>query len=329
MARKQLLSVGFEFPGNAAEFVRLDSDRSLLDADVIVFRPSFDAFEVGEKYEGQPLLTESSSFRARRQLPHWKQELHAALDAGKVVVVFLSKPQEYFANTGEKKFSGTGRNQRTIQMVAPIQSYSALPLALDVRAHSGSGIKPTGDLGVLSSYWREFASHSAYEATLNSDFGTVFLQTRSGNRTVAALCRQGAGSILFLPQIQFDEDAFSTYDEDRETECWTEEACQFGKRLTAYISKLADAILSESEATPPPIWAEGVEYRLPEQDLIERKLRKKIVQIERANEARRELESRRRRSRGSQATAFRERQAVGGCNYSGLGIAWGWRSTVR
>ena len=37
---KKIISVGFEIPGNVAEYVSLRSNRSLLDADIVVFQPS-------------------------------------------------------------------------------------------------------------------------------------------------------------------------------------------------------------------------------------------------------------------------------------------------
>jgi len=39
MTSRKLFSVGFSIPGEAVEYVPLDSDQSLLDADVIVFQP--------------------------------------------------------------------------------------------------------------------------------------------------------------------------------------------------------------------------------------------------------------------------------------------------
>ncbi|MHC4181038.1 MAG: hypothetical protein ACYSWU_26360, partial [Planctomycetota bacterium] len=103
MASRQIFSVGFAFPGNAVEHVGFLSDRSLLDADVVLYRPSFDGCHSVGEYQAKPCLTESSSFRAKQQLQHWKSELQAVIAAGKVVIVYLAKPEEVFMYTGQKE----------------------------------------------------------------------------------------------------------------------------------------------------------------------------------------------------------------------------------
>jgi hypothetical protein len=85
-------SVGLDIPGNAAEYVPFGSDRSLFDADVVIFRPTFESYNSGETYLGRPVISEGDSSQMLQDCDHWRSELAAAVDGGKVVFVMLYKP---------------------------------------------------------------------------------------------------------------------------------------------------------------------------------------------------------------------------------------------
>ncbi len=70
MAQKRILSVGYDFHGGEVEQVSLDSDRSLLDADIIVFEPGL----------GSAVQADYEHYYARERLEHWKRELAAACE---------------------------------------------------------------------------------------------------------------------------------------------------------------------------------------------------------------------------------------------------------
>src|SRR5882762_10768159 len=99
----RIFSVGFDFPGGECEDVPLRSERSLLDADVVIFQPGLTSeYEYGHLYNGRPRLNDSSSFAFKSDLTHWRSELTNALKAGKTIIVYLSKPETVYAYTGEK-----------------------------------------------------------------------------------------------------------------------------------------------------------------------------------------------------------------------------------
>jgi hypothetical protein len=127
----RIFSVGFDFPGGECEEVPLRSDRSLLDADIVIFQPGLTTdYGYGESFNGKPSLYESSSFAFKNDLKHWRSELTNAFQVGKTIIVYLSRPETVYARTGEKQWSGTGRNARRTDIVAPIETYSAIPLNL-------------------------------------------------------------------------------------------------------------------------------------------------------------------------------------------------------
>ena len=108
MAKHRIFTVGFELPGDEFEDVEFSSDQTLLDADIVLFKPTLGDYDSYEDYNGRPLLSENSSFSAEESLGHWQSEIVAAVNGGKLVIVYLAKPVECYRYTGKKEFFGTG-----------------------------------------------------------------------------------------------------------------------------------------------------------------------------------------------------------------------------
>ena len=119
MAERTLLSVGFNIPGLSDDFLYFDSDRSLLDADVVLFQPTFSQFKPITTFQGKPSLSESDSATVAEHTQRWKNELSEALKAGKTIFVFLPPLEEVVIDTGKREYSGTGRNQKVLHIVPP------------------------------------------------------------------------------------------------------------------------------------------------------------------------------------------------------------------
>ena len=144
MAKRRIFSVGFELPGAEFEYLDFDSDQTLLDADIVLFEPTLEGFST-ITYNGKPLLDEHDSFAMHERMRHWRTEIAAAVAAGKLVIVYLVKPNEYFRYTGQQKFSGTGRGRTTTNIVTETSSYDAVPNVTKVVSTSGSGLAPIFD----------------------------------------------------------------------------------------------------------------------------------------------------------------------------------------
>jgi hypothetical protein len=140
MAKRKIFTVGFSLPGDDFEYVEFDSDQTLLDADIILFEPGFGNHYGTVAYNGVPRFDEHSSFVVKKQVQHWKSEIIAAVEAGKLVIIYLVKPKEYYRYTGEKQQSGTGRSRTVTNIVEEISSYAAVPNLNHVVSKSGSEI---------------------------------------------------------------------------------------------------------------------------------------------------------------------------------------------
>ena len=297
---KKILSVGFEIPGGSGEYVPYKSDRSLLDADIIIFQPDISGFFTSESYQGLPSFSENTSFEMRRAADHWRSELQAALKEGKTVVIFLSRFKRFFLDSGQRTYSGTGRNQKVTRLVDESNNYTFLPAPLgDISPARGEVIKKVGDLGFLGPYWSEFGSSSHYELYFNGKVTQRLLTAGADERVVGALVRMKnvAGNLLLLPSLDTDREEFTRYDSKQETTLWTKEARAFGKRLVSAIIAFDCHLRRESAATPEPEWAAVPDYKLSTEGYELREITRCEAEIrdaeKRRNEAVRRLESER------------------------------------
>ncbi len=276
MGKRRIFTVGFSLPGEEFEHVNFASDQTLLDADIILFEPTLGDchFEYGEQYNGKSILTEHSSFSTKTRLAHWRAEIVAAVSAGKLVIVYLRKPIEYYRYTGEKRHSGTGRSQTTHRIVTEISSYNAVPNIRDAVAKSGAEIRLEKDAAYIAAYWSEFSHMSSYLVEIQGEFSRILLKSRVGDRIVGAAAHVKSGTLLLLPPLQYDYDKFIREKDTKEglKTYWTSDAIAFGKRLLSSLVGLSDTLKRSAQVTAPPTWALASKYLLA----TESKLRVKI-----------------------------------------------------
>lgn len=93
--------MGFDIASDNVEYCDFDSDISLLDWDIILFKPVIDSFEsYAESFQGKPRLSDSTSFRLKERSEHWQREINDAVDSGKTVIVYLTDLEEVYIDTG-------------------------------------------------------------------------------------------------------------------------------------------------------------------------------------------------------------------------------------
>jgi hypothetical protein len=268
MSRKRIISVGYSIPGDEDEYEGFDSDRSLLDADIILFQPDLpEGYFSSSEHAGRTILYKSYSFRAVQQSAHWQSELSAALDEGKTVIVFLTPPDEVLVYTNAQSGSAF-RYQH--DLLRPFSNYSCLPVEIVAHKRRGDAVKVAADVGQFASYWEEFGPSSPYQVYIEGNFTKTLLTTKSGNKVLGALIKIGKGTIILLPPVEYDEEEFTEYTSEGEE--WNDEGIKFGKRLISALVALDRAINSTSTATPPPEWVTTPEYKLQREVKLESEL---------------------------------------------------------
>lgn len=275
MSSKKILSVGFGLASEEVEECDFNSNTSLLDWDIVLFKPIIGEYLIhAENFQGRPSLTDSSSFRLKERSEHWRREIMDAFQGGKTVVVYLPSLLQIYVDSGTRTHSGTGRNRHTTRHVESYDNYRCIPVELGPVSSSGSSIK-LADKGaeLLAPYWKAFGESSQYEVILTEDSVPTVLRTKGGEKPVGALykSKSSTGALVLLPNIDFQPDEFYT-DEDE----WTDRACQFSARLVSALVALDRSLKSSGELTPEPGWTQSTNYELES----EREVRGQLLVLE-------------------------------------------------
>jgi hypothetical protein len=270
MAERTFLSVGYNIPGYSNVFLAFDSDRSLLDADIIVFQPEFTVFPpYQESYRGKVSLDDATSARVSEHCKRWRYELAEALKAGKTVFVFLPPLEGVYVHHGQKQYSGTGRNQKVTRIVEPLSNYDALPFDLGtIIPKNGTQIRVASDLKQLAPYWKQYGADSPYNVYFTGPKGTAILTATSSDAVVGLIIKNGKGTAVLVPPIEYDEDKL----QNAKGTAWNKEGIKFGERLIGMLVETDRALRAEAEVTPAPEWAAESEYRLSTELTLETQL---------------------------------------------------------
>jgi len=299
MSKKRILAVGLELASSAAEHASFQSKMSLLDWDIVLFKPGFCDFMSYSNFQGKPSFYESASFQLKECCEHWRREIKQAVESGKTVIVYLSELETVYVDTGQRTYSGTGRNQKTTRIVKEYDNYKSIPATLAPVIATGNAMKLAARTAeLLAPYWSEFESHSQYRVQLTEAKVPACIMTRTGEKAVGALYRSksSAGSLLLLPDIDFYPANFAIEHEGEEN--WTADASKFAGRMLAAVVALDKALRSSGEITPEPTWAAEPEFSLGTENALRVQLLDAEREAEKAQRYKEDLEDK-LRSAGS------------------------------
>ena len=153
----KIVIVGMSLALDEVAFKSIYSQVSLLDYDISVFNPDISSLYgyYSDHYLGKPCLDDTNSFKLQEQIAHWRREILGAVRAGKTVFLLLNELQEVYVATGQKSYSGTGRNRQTTRLVTSISNYSLVPGRIDVVNSKGTSMKLSGHDNALTTYLTE------------------------------------------------------------------------------------------------------------------------------------------------------------------------------
>ncbi|MDE0093971.1 MAG: hypothetical protein OXO49_05660 [Gammaproteobacteria bacterium] len=292
MTKKRILAIGLELASDKVEHSGFREKRSLLDWDIIIFKPVIHKLCVyDETHQGKPCLTENASFRLTDICKYWNQQIKLALDAGKTIIAFATDFTEVVVDTGERNRSGTGRNEKTTIIVENYDNYRSLPINLDPVETYGTKMRLSiNGSSWLAPYWKEFGSHSSYKVFFEEPTVPSCIVTSDGNKAVGAIynCANSSGTLLVLPDIDFESDSF--FEEEGEQIQYTNEAKQFAAQFLHCITELDQQLQRRSDTTPTPSWALEEKYVLEPELQLKTALAEAKQKEEAARSYREELE---------------------------------------
>ena len=276
----RIITISYEIPGFSDLLESYRSEKSLLDADIILFESDFSPYDrdYPSTYSGKTVYSKDSSFQLREDTIHWQRELSMALQHGKTVFVIFGKYKECFLHTGQKTTSGTGRNAKTTNHVESYNNFKFLPVDLpSIIPGVGEEIvfKGTPEFATL---WKELEDYIGYESYLDGHITYPTFVTKTGAKPVGGVFKVGKGHLVLLPPIRYSHDEFIYY--KGEEVYWKKEAIQFGKRLVQLLVDIDKELIGAVGATPPPSWVAASQFRLKSESSLQQKISKISDKIE-------------------------------------------------
>lgn len=292
MSEKRIVTIGCGLASSNIKHVSFRSKSSLLDFDIVLFKPlisDFFGYSV-DYFQGKPSLSDTQSFQLRECCEHWRRELKEAVAAGKTAFVFLPELTSVYIDTGQRTYSGTGRNQKTTRHVAEYSNYNSIPADLKPVVANGSEMKLASSVPPpLAAFWNEFREMFAYHVLLSSGSVPAAILTRTGDKCVGAVIRSktSTGSLVLLPDVDFYSDGFVA--EKDEKQVWTKKATTFANRFVPAIVQMDKELRAESDVTTEPTWASTDAYLLAPERTLRAELMAAELAVEKAQQAKEEL----------------------------------------
>ena len=249
----------------------LDYDAVVINADYLIryYTTSYES-----SYQNKTCLSEYNSAQIVEDYNKIKGQIEELLKQGRNVFVIIGNNDNCYIYTGEKQYSGTGRNARQTNIVREFDAYSFLPVRLNVTEVVGEQI----DI-CCSSPYREFFSNTKacyyYSAYFSVPENSAILGKIKGtDKTVAAVIPYGNGKIVLLPQIR-EEEEYNTEG------VWKEN----GKKYLDSLFELNRRLSIADEEMDLPEWANNIyildeKAKLEKQNTIENKIAKLQEELE-------------------------------------------------
>lgn len=290
----RLLSLDYDpVYGDDTERASFMDDTSVFDFDVVIWDPatSFDIYSrYSESYQNLPCLSDDRSVQIQSDAKRRRNEFTEFVNSGRVLVVFASPPLECYVASGQRTYSGTGRNRSVTRIVNRFNLLSALPVPTEVSfiPANGKRIELDGD-GPLIQVLRKYLERLEYNVVIKNFSAEQLAHVAGTDRPVAFLQRsKGGGYLVLLPSVDL-ANSNSVDDEEARDDPWADDAPDFQ-------SDLLDALdrLSGSKVTARPRWA--VQFATDEQQRLREELLAQQSKIEAAREALSELQQQQERA---------------------------------
>jgi hypothetical protein len=257
-----IASIGREFPVKAIESFPYKSEFTLLDFDLILWDPASLLLEYSydSKYRGYPSLDSHDSVAILEDRSRRKSEMVDLVKLGRTIVIFVPSPQKFYVDTGQRSYSGTGRNRSTTVHVSEESLRSFIPLSGDFNTveANGSQMDFRGD-DTFREFWIANKDNLYYEAYFTHTIGRPFLFVHGTDRVVGSLIRHERGNILLLPHLAYETSFTRKGDYNLASKVFIDS-----------LVSLVTALQKESGDFSLPKWT--LAYKLPEEDALRQQM---------------------------------------------------------
>jgi hypothetical protein len=249
----RLLALDYSPVYSDADSGSFAGDVSVFDYDAVIWDPQTTYWrytDYASQYKGLPSPSEDGSVRITSDASRRRREFIEFLEAGRSLVVFVRPPLECYIDTGERSYSGTGRNRIATTHVSKFDLLSALPVSkLTFELASGSRIEITTG-SPISNLLKKYKDFLSYSAVMKDPPGSAVARVTGTERIVSSVIGiKGGGSLVLLPSVDFELDE-EVDDAEDDRDRYVDEAADFQRDLVDALLELN----SGSVSSRPP-WA--------------------------------------------------------------------------
>jgi hypothetical protein len=198
------LLIDCPFSLESADVYDFWSGVSIFDYDRVIWDPLNTAEKlsdhtVSNRFRGQPSLSEAQTVKFLEAINRRRSEFEEFIELGRVLILIATPPQIFWVSTGEKRYSGTGKNRAVTNILKDIDLTSAMPYRYKSRLAEGAEITPVGE--VAMKLWRETRGDWIYRCVLEEFAGEELMKVSGTNKVVGSLLTTESGGVLaVLPE---------------------------------------------------------------------------------------------------------------------------------
>lgn len=256
----KILAIGSFFEHEFVDTFNFRSTNSFLDYDIVLvdFRYILNEYKANNSqngmYKGHKCLSDDDSVAIVEDIERRKIEISELLKLGRTVIVYLPSSQICYIDTGERQYSGTGKNRQTTRIVKNIDLLSVLPVKFQTVEATGTNIDFRGE-DPFSVFWNANKKYLSFTSYYQEPIGRPLWFLKGTDRVVGSYLPFEKGNIIFMPTYSDDEE-----DEQRE------------KKFFQSILTLVEELKKSTGDFVLPIWS--VDYLMPKEDIEVSNLKK-------------------------------------------------------
>ncbi len=276
---KKIATIGITLPASPEQITTLKfrTRHSLSEFDIVIARPcqSVRSYQSAygysnPQYKGRYWLDDNDTHKLIEDRNFWKKEFIDFLESGKVLIIFLSTPELGYYSTGQKTYTGTGRNRSTTNQVTDFDPYSMLPISLaGTHFTEGTEIAYRNKNSNLKNLFETISPYTNYKCVIKKDVfeGNPYIFQKNSDSVVGGvLSLQGNGKVILLPDIDDESPEFTENKNGKYY--YSKEASIFTNKLISSIVSLANELRKNSDLTPIPDWISDTNYKIAKADIL-------------------------------------------------------------
>lgn len=211
MRKVPMLGLGVYNTEDTEDIIEIEdfgSQRTMLDyssALISVQGIEYDYVNNPGTFKGLKCISDDNqSAKLVRDMKRRKNEVVELLNQGNNIFVILPSEQNIYIRTGEKEYSGTGRNMKTTNIVGSYDLLSFLPVEIKCTNATGCKITYVGN-GCFDIIKENILDNLEYKSYISKVEGTSILQIANTSKSVGLVIEYGKGKIILLPDIAGEE----------------------------------------------------------------------------------------------------------------------------